>query len=75
VIARCKFQFGHGLAYLVNTAVAGGAPQSYLALIIPDRSVLNGFKGFGPFFESAPVRVAVPFSNSILDEQGEMLAY
>ena len=71
VIARCSFQFGHGYAYLVDPT---GRPQGYLALIIPDRSVLNGFGGFGPFFESTPIRVAVPFSNSILDEQGEILA-
>jgi len=71
VIARCQFQFGHGYAYLVSP---GGVPQSYLALVIPDRSVLNGFAGIGPLFESTPVRVAVPFSNAILDEQGEMLA-
>jgi len=72
VIAVCQFQYGHGYAYLVDPT---GRPQGYLALLIPNRSVLNGFGGFGPFFESTPVRVAVPFSNSILDEQGEMLAY
>jgi hypothetical protein len=71
VIARCDFQFGHGYAFLVNPV---GAPQGYLALIIPDRSILNGDTLTGTV-SVTPVRVAQPFSNAIFDEQGEMLAY
>jgi hypothetical protein len=69
VIARCDFQFGHGYAFLVNPV---GAPQGYLALIIPDRSILNGDTLTGTV-SVTPVRVAQPFSNAIFDEQGEVL--
>ncbi len=47
LMARCEFQFGHGLAFLTNGA--GGVPtyaQSYLALVVPvshdDRGVAAG---------------------------------
>ncbi len=47
LMARCEFQFGHGLAFLNNGA--GGVPtyaQSYLALVVPvqhgDRGVAAG---------------------------------
>ncbi len=73
IIARCSFQYGHGYAYVINQT---GQPQSYLALIIPDRSVMNGYTGSSNFWdvpENMPVRVAVPFSNAIYDEEGEML--
>jgi hypothetical protein len=65
VIARCEFQFAHGYAYLVNPA---GAPQGYLALIIPDRNVLNPQTG-----ASNPVRLPIPFSLSVR-QTGEQLA-
>jgi len=71
VIARCQFQFGHGYAYVQTAA---GAPTSYLALIIPDRNVLNGNTGVGGLFSSTPIRIAQPFSNATFDEQGEILA-
>ena len=71
VIARCQFQFGHGYAYVQTAA---GAPTSYLALIIPDRNVLNGNTGVGGLFTSTPIRIAQPFSNATFDEQGEILA-
>jgi len=71
VIARCEFQFGHGYAYLVDPS---GRPQGYLALIIPDRNILNGDTSSPTGFTSTPIRIAQPFSNAILDEQGEILA-
>ena len=71
VIARCEFQFGHGYAYLVDP---GGRPEGYLALIIPDRNILNGDSSSPTGFTSTPIRIAQPFSNAIFDEQGEMLA-
>ena len=46
LMARCRFQFAHGLAFLTNGA-NGGAPtlgQSYLALVVPARS---GNRGVG----------------------------
>jgi len=70
VIARCQFQFGHGYAYVVNPS---GFPQSYLALVIPDRNVLNADTNTG-FWHSTPIRIAQPMSNSEYDEQGEQLA-
>ena len=70
VIARCEFQYGHGFAYLVDSL---GRPQGYLALIIPDRNILNADTGTG-LDERFPIRVAQPFSNAIFDEQGEILA-
>jgi len=69
VIARCDFQFGHGYAYLVNPS---GAPQGYMALVIPDREVLNAETGTGVLNVEA-LRIAQPFSNTIFDEQGEQL--
>jgi len=72
VIARCEFQFGHGYAYLVDP---GGRPEGYLALIIPDRNILNGDINSPTGYTSTPIRIAQPFSNAIFDEQGEMLAY
>ena len=71
VIARCEFQFGHGYAYLVDPT---GRPQGYLALIIPDRNILNGDIDSPTGFTSTPIRIAQPFSNAIFDEQGEILA-
>jgi len=71
VIARCEFQFGHGYAYLVDP---GGRPEGYLALIIPDRNILNGDISSPTGYTMTPIRVAQPFSNAIFDEQGEMLA-
>ena len=71
VIARCEFQFGHGYAYLVDPS---GRPQGYLALIIPDRNILNGDTSSPTGFTSTPIRIAQPFSNAIFDEQGEILA-
>jgi len=71
VIARCEFQFGHGYAYLVSPS---NTPQGYLALIIPDRNVLNGDTLSSTGFTSTPIRIAQPFSNAIFDEQGEVLA-
>jgi hypothetical protein len=69
VIARCEFQFGHGYAYLVDPS---GRPQGYLALIIPDRNILNADTVTG-LLDRFPIRVAQPFSNAEFDEQGEML--
>jgi hypothetical protein len=69
VIARCEFQFAHGYAYLVNPA---GAPQGYLALIIPDRNLLDPQLG-----TSRPIRTASPFVGGFLfggDMTGEQLA-
>jgi hypothetical protein len=71
IIARCEFQFAHGYAFIVTP---GGQPQSYLALIIPDRNILNPDPLPGTGFTSTPIRIAQPFSNAIFDEQGEMLA-
>jgi len=71
VIARCEFQFGHGYAYLVDPS---GRPEGYLALIIPDRNILNGDTSSPTGYTSTPIRIAQPFSNAIFDEQGEMLA-
>ena len=71
VIARCEFQFGHGYAYLVDPS---GRPQGYLALIIPDRNILNWDTSSPTGFTSTPIRIAQPFSNAIFDEQGEILA-
>ena len=45
LMARCRFQFAHGLAFLTNGA--GGSPtlaQSYLALVVPAR---QGDRGVG----------------------------
>jgi hypothetical protein len=66
VIARCEFQYAHGYAYLVNP---GGLPQSYLALIIPDRNVLDPQTG-----TARPIREPYPFSRFANDESGEQLA-
>jgi hypothetical protein len=69
VIARCEFQFAHGYAYLVNPA---GAPQGYLALIIPDRNLLDPQLG-----TPRPIRRASPFVGGFLfggDMTGEQLA-
>jgi len=71
VIARCQFQFGHGYAYLTSP---NGLPQGYLALIIPDRAVLNAETGTTGIFNLTPIRIAQPFSNAIFDEQGEVLS-
>ncbi len=71
VIARCGFQFGHGYAYLVDPS---GRPEGYLALIIPDRDILNGDLSSPTGFTSTPIRIAQPFTNATFDEQGEMLA-
>ncbi len=71
VIARCEFQFGHGYAYLVDPS---GRPQGYLALIIPDRNILNGDLTSPTGYTMTPIRVAQPFSNAIFDEQGEILS-
>lgn len=39
VIARCNFQYGHGYAFVSNLGLGPtGWAQSYLALVIPDRS-------------------------------------
>ena len=49
LMARCSFQFAHGLAFLTNGA-AGGAPtlgQSYLALVVPARQGNRGVGGGG----------------------------
>ncbi|HEY3378961.1 MAG TPA: hypothetical protein VGL77_15855, partial [Armatimonadota bacterium] len=35
IIARCNFQYAHGLAFLLTSSFS---PSSYLALVIPDRS-------------------------------------
>ena len=46
LMARCEFQFAHGLAFMTNGG-AGGAPtlaQSYLALVVP---VQHGDRGVG----------------------------
>jgi hypothetical protein len=49
VIARCNFQFGHGLAFIVDTHLPGFGSEAYLALVIPDRA-------------SATARVPDPFT-------------
>jgi hypothetical protein len=41
-IARCNFQYGHGLAFIVSPAGSGGGSTTYLALVIPDRSTTAG---------------------------------
>jgi len=71
VIARCEFQFGHGYAYLVDPS---GRPQGYLALIIPDRNIMNGDISSPTGYTMTPIRIAQPFSNAIFDEQGEILS-
>ncbi|HXN49838.1 MAG TPA: hypothetical protein VN893_24515, partial [Bryobacteraceae bacterium] len=71
VIARCDFQFGHGYAYLVDPI---GRPEGYLALIIPDRNILNGDLSSPTGYTMTPIRVAQPFTNAIFDEQGEILS-
>ena len=66
-----RSQFGHGYAYLVDPS---GRPQGYLALIIPDRNILNGDLSSPTGYTSTPIRVAQPFTNAIFDEQGEVLS-
>jgi hypothetical protein len=65
VIARCYFQFGHGFGYITSPAAI---PTGYLALVIPDREIINAD------LSVTEVRVAQPFSNAIFDEQGEILS-
>ncbi len=72
VIARCEFQFAHGYAY-ITTPPPSMQPQGYLALIIPDRNILNADTGTG-LSRRYPIRIAQPFSNATFDEQGEVLA-
>jgi hypothetical protein len=47
VIARCDFQYAHGLAFIVDTRVPGFGSQAYLALVIPDRT--DGSRPPSPF--------------------------
>jgi len=72
LIARCNFQFGHGLAFIV--APGTGSTQDYLALVIPDRNILNADTAKGAGFITTPIRIAKPFSDATFDEQGEVLA-
>jgi len=65
VIARCFFQFGHGFAYITSPTMI---PTGYLALVIPDRRIINAD------LSVTEVRIAQPFSNAIFDEQGEILS-
>jgi hypothetical protein len=37
IIARCNFQYAHGLAFIVDTRVPGFGSEAYLALVIPDQ--------------------------------------
>jgi hypothetical protein len=72
VIARCEFQFAHGFAYITSPPPAS-QPQGYLALVIPDRNILNADTSTG-LVTRYPIRIAQPFSNAVFDEQGEILA-
>jgi hypothetical protein len=42
MIARCDFQYAHGFAYIVDQLQFGFGSESYLALVIPDRGLLQG---------------------------------
>lgn len=47
VIARCNFQYAHGFAFIVDGTLPGFGSESYLALIIPDRT--GGDRPVDPF--------------------------
>jgi len=73
VLARCEFQFAHGLAFIV--APTTFSTQDYLALVIPDRNIYNSNTASPTTgYTATPIRIAQPFSNAIFDEQGEILS-
>lgn len=72
IVAHCDFQFGHGLALLIEPGTGSlsfGSSTAYLALVIPDRGKTN--KGVW-------IRNATPFSDTASGagtNEGEQLAF